>query len=309
MRQLGSSTLAMPDIPQATADSSSFGPTFTFTTGPLPPSQGVVAPGNFLATGTTGLNTLLRGSGFPRSYQMQFSSAVLSGLPVGARITDLRFRLSTNATANFPTNDVRWTSYEVTLAQAANSIGNMTTNFDLNMVSPVLVRSGALSITGNTFTSGATPNTFAPLVVFGTAYIYKGGDLIMLFRHTGSDSTTSAFLDGVSQASSGYGTDFRAFSANSFSATGGAQASITVVEIGFAYSVNQTISRDGTNVVIVGTGGPPGGSYRVISATNITLPASMWSPAASNRFDASGNLRYTNALRKDAPAQFFRIAP
>jgi len=149
LRQIGSSTLAMPDIPPPTLDSAYFGPTFTFTRGPAAQPGVAVAPGNYTATsGTTGLNTLLRNNGFPRTYQMQFSPAALGGLPVGTRITELRFRLITNAVA-FPTNTVTWSDYQVTLAQAAKPISGMSTNFASNMLSPVLVKSGALSIGAN----------------------------------------------------------------------------------------------------------------------------------------------------------------
>jgi hypothetical protein len=63
----------------------------------------VVAPVDYTAvTGNGGLNTLLRNTNAPRTYQMQFTSNALGGLPVGARITALGFRLYTNMTVNFP---------------------------------------------------------------------------------------------------------------------------------------------------------------------------------------------------------------
>ena len=159
LRQIGSPTLAMPDTGPPYPSAVWFGPTFTFTLGPLPPSAAVVAPGTYTATyGTGGLNTLLRNSGAPRTYQMQFSSAALAGLPVGAKITGLQFRLMTNSAA-FPTNTVTWSDYEVTLAQAANSISGMSANFAANMLSPVLVKNGALSISAYSFTTGTSPRS------------------------------------------------------------------------------------------------------------------------------------------------------
>ncbi len=310
LRQIGSPTLAMPDTPPPTLDNAYFGPTFTFTLGPLAPSGAVVAPGSYTTThGTTGVNTLLRNAGAPRTYQMQFSPAALGGLPVGASITELRFRLDTNATITvFPTNTVTWSDYEVTLAQAANPISGMSTNFASNLLSPVLVKSGALSLSPNSFTTSASPNPFGSLVVSDTPYVYQGGDLVMLFRHPGSDSASTAFLDALNSSTPGYGTDFRAFSATSFSATFGIQASVTIAQIVFTYAPRETISRDGTNVVIVGTDGPPGGTYHIMTSTNITLPISQWIPLATNLFDSSGSFRYTNAIDADLPARFLRIA-
>jgi len=307
LRQIGSSTLAMPDIPPPTLDSAYFGPTFTFTRGPAAQPGVVVAPGAYTATsGTTGLNTLLRNNGFPRTYQMQFSPAALGGLPVGTRITELRFRLITNAVA-FPTNTVTWSDYQVTLAQAAKPISGMSTNFASNMLSPVLVKSGALSIGANSFTRSASLNSFGSLVVFDTPYVYRGGDLVMLFRHTGSDSGNTAFLDAVNSSTPGYGTDFRAFSTNSFNATGGSQASVTIAQMVFTYSLGEIIFRDGTNVVIVGTGALPGATGHIMASTNIALPSSQWTPVATKLFDGSGSFRYTNAINADLPARYFRI--
>ncbi len=244
-----------------------------------------------------------------RSHSGLSRRQALGGLPVGASITELRFRLDTNATITvFPTNTVTWSDYEVTLAQAANPISGMSTNFASNLLSPVLVKSGALSLSPNSFTTSASPNPFGSLVVFDTPYVYQGGDLVMLFRHPGSDSASTAFLDALNSSTPGYGTDFRAFSATSFSATFGIQASVTIAQIVFTYAPRETIIRDGTNVVIVGTDGPPGGTYYIMTSTNITLPISQWIPLATNLFDSSGSFRYTNAINADLPARFLHIA-
>jgi len=308
LRQLGSPTLAMPDTGPPYLGAMWFGPTFTFTSGPLPPSGAVVAPGAYATTiGTTGLNTLLRNSGSPRTYQMQFTPAALGGLPVGAQITELRFRLDTSAVAAFPTNTVTWSDYEVTLAQAANSISGMSTNFAANMLSPVLVKSGALSIGAGRFAAGTNPNSFGSLVLFDTPYVYQGGDLVMLFRHPGSDSASAAYLDAVSSSTPGYGTDFRAFSATTFSATGGSPGSVTIAQVIFTYSPRESIFRDGDNLIIVGTNGPPGGTYHLTACTNLAPSITQWVPITANQFDGNGSFRYTNAIQADLPAQLFRI--
>jgi len=307
LRQIGSPTLAMPDTGPPYPSAVWFGPTFTFTLGPLPPSAAVVAPGTYTATnGTGGLNTLLRNSGAPRTYQIQFTPAALGGLPVGASITELRFRLETNNAA-FPTNVVTWSDYEVTLAQAANSISSMSPNFASNMRSPVQVKNGALSISAYSFATGTSPNPFGSLVVFDTPYVYQGGDLVMLFSHTGSDSPNTVFLDAVTSTTPGYGTDFRAFSATTFNAISGSASSVTIAQIVFTYHPLQTIFRDGTNVILVGTNGPPGGSYHIMACTNIALSDTQWTPVATNQFDGNGSFRYTNAVSADLPLRLFRI--
>ena len=307
LRQIGSPTLAMPDTGPPYSGAVWFGPTFTFTLGPLAPTVAVVAPASYTAIyGTGGLNTLLRNSGSPRTYQMQFSAAALAGLPVGAKITELRFRLQTNSIA-FPANTVTWSDYQVTLAQAANPISAMSANFAANMLAPVLVKDGSLSLNPNSFATGTSPNPFGSLVVFDTPYVYQGGDLVMLFSHTGSDSATTAYLDAVTSTTPGYGTDFRALSATTFNAATGVAAYVTIAQIVFTYSPAEAIYLNGTNVVIVGTNGLPGGTNYLMASTNIALPISQWTPVATNQFDSSGSFRYTNPVSANLPTRYFRI--
>jgi hypothetical protein len=269
----------------------------------------VVAPVNYTAvTGNGGLNTLLRNTNAPRTYQMQFTSNALAGLPVGARVTALGFRLYTNNTVNFPAAAVHWSDYEVTLAQAANPISSMSTNFQANLRNPVLVKSGVLSIGANQFTAGGNPNIFGTLLALDRPYVYQGGDLVMHFTHTGSDSLTTALLDAVTNSSPGYGTSFRALSATTFGATGGTAASVTIVELLFTPAITQAIALSGNQLIINGAGGLGGATYRILTATNIALPLVQWTPLVTNQFSASGGFSYTNLIPHNVPAQFFRVA-
>lgn len=272
------------------------------------PAVTVVAPDDYaFVAGNTGLNTLVRSTGLARTYQMQFTPDALGGLPVGARITGLRFRLSANATAGFPSSSVTWLDYEVSLSQAANPITSMSTQFQVNMLNPVLVKYGTLAIGANHFSFGSTPNRFSTLLTLDVPYVYQGGDLVMYFTHIGSDSTENAFLDAASAAAPGYGTAFRAISANAFSASSGTAASATIVEIVFAPPVTQSITRSGNQAIIQGSGGLAGATYRILTSTNVALPAAQWTPIITNRFGPSGDLGYTNVIQASKPAQYFRV--
>jgi hypothetical protein len=274
----------------------------------VPPS--VVAPDDYTTVpGNSGLNTLIRGIGLPRTYQMQFTPDALGGLLAGARITELRFRIYTNAAVSFPVTTVTWSDYEVRLAQAANSITSMSTNFSANLLNPVLVKDGPMSVAANNFSSGAYPNPFGSFVVLDTPYVYQGGDLVMQFTHTGSDSTNTTFLDAATSAAPGYGTSFRAISANSFAATSGIAASVTIVEIvTAASSITQTITRNGNQIIINGTGGQSGANYRLLATTNVELPIGQWTPIVTNQFGASGGFSYTNVTQPNTPGQYFRVS-
>ena len=275
----------------------------------LPGPTTVVAPDDYTTVaGNTSLNTLIRGTNLPRTYQMQFTPDAMGSLPAGARITGLRFRLGINAAVSFPEATVAWSDYEVRLAQAANSITSMSTTFSANLLNPALVKDGTLSIVANNFSYGSNPNPFSTLMTLDTPYVYQGGDLVMQFTHTGSDSTNTTFLDAVSSAAPGYGTSFRAISASTFAATTGAAASVTIVEIVFTPTITQAITRDGNQVIINGAGGLAGASYRILTTTNVELPAAQWTPIATNQFGGSGGFAHTNILQPNMPARYFRVS-
>jgi hypothetical protein len=238
---------------------------------------------------------------------MQFTPDALGGLPVGARITELRVRVSTNTTASFPADTVTWSDYEVTLAQAANPISSMSTVFEANLLNPVLVQNAALSLGANTFSAGSDPNPFGTLVVLDTPYVYQGGDLVMHFTHTGSDFASNPFLDAASSSSPGYGTSFRALSANAFRASSGAAAAVTIVQIVFTPTITQTITRAGNEAIVTGAGGFSGGTYRIVTSTNVELPTVQWTPVITNQFGANGDFSFTNLIQPNLPAQYFRV--
>jgi hypothetical protein len=61
------------------------------------------------------------------------------------------------------------------------------------------------------------------------------------------------------------------------------------------------------NVVISGTGGAPGGTYFVLTSTNLALPVLNWTVALTRTFDANGNFNVTNAVDANAEHQFFLL--
>lgn len=169
-------------------------------------------------TSTSGTNTALSAS--DRTYQMQFGASYLGGISVGDKITGISFRISSDDVySDSPASS--FTNWDLTLAQAANSVSTMSTTFANNMSDPTLVRSGALSFTAGEFQGGAVnPNTnpFGPVIAFSTPYTYQGGDLVVLISHTAGTSTVG-FLDSLNSSSPVYGSGYRALSANDYGAT------------------------------------------------------------------------------------------
>jgi hypothetical protein len=69
------------------------------------------------------------------------------------------------------------------------------------------------------------------------------------------------------------------------------------------------ISLNSTNLVLTATNGVAGGTYYVLTSTNLSQPLSQWLPVATNVLTANGNfsITATNAVNVSAPWQQFFI--
>ena len=61
----------------------------------------------------------------------------------------------------------------------------------------------------------------------------------------------------------------------------------------------------GTNMTVGGSGGIPGWTYYVLTATNLAAP--VWVPVATNQFDVDGTFSFTNTLPPGLAQQFLRL--
>jgi predicted MPP superfamily phosphohydrolase len=62
-----------------------------------------------------------------------------------------------------------------------------------------------------------------------------------------------------------------------------------------------------SNLVLNGTGGPPGGQYCLQHSTNLAPPVGPWTSVATNLFDPAGNFALTNTIAPAVPQRFFRL--
>ena len=160
------------------------------TTSVIPPSMTSTA-GNFG-------NSIPLGNFAAGRYQMMFDSAALSAIPVGSVITGLQLRLRTPDNTNFPSAPLVITRYDVTLAQSNLTPATMSNTFANNMLNPVTVRSGSLSLAANAYTAsatGSTPEAWGPLIPFTTPYIYVGGPLVVDWRVASASESGLHFAD------------------------------------------------------------------------------------------------------------------
>lgn len=60
-------------------------------------------------------------------------------------------------------------------------------------------------------------------------------------------------------------------------------------------------------VTVQGAGGVPGTSYVVLTATNLAVPSTEWTPLTTNHFDLSGGFFWSNAVPAHEPQRFYRL--
>jgi hypothetical protein len=63
----------------------------------------------------------------------------------------------------------------------------------------------------------------------------------------------------------------------------------------------------GTNggFILSGFGGTNGGTYYVLTSSNLVVPLTNWDSIATNQFDSSGNFIFTNAAQTNTPQLFY----
>src|ERR1022692_1237371 len=70
-----------------------------------------------------------------------------------------------------------------------------------------------------------------------------------------------------------------------------------------------TTSLSGTSLVLNGTNGESGGTYYVLTSTNVLLPLSQWARVATNVLGAGGNFTLTasNTFTPGTPQRFYML--
>lgn len=138
----------------------------------------------------TGTQTALMNAA-ARTYQVQVSASQLEEIGIGELITGLALRLDTAAVSQ--SSALAFSDYEITLAKAANPFGSISANFAANMIAPMKVLDAGLTVPADSYPSGGTPNAWGPALSFDSPYAYQGGDLVLLFSHTGNGTATLHF--------------------------------------------------------------------------------------------------------------------
>lgn len=134
-------------------------------------------------------NLIPLGASTGGTYLALYGANQLSAVPPGSLVTAIQLRLRNAETAAWPPTNASFTQYDIRMAASALTPATMSATFASNMISPVLVRSGALSLNANAYTAGAsgtTPEAWGPMISFTTPFVYQGGPLAIEFRNSGT---------------------------------------------------------------------------------------------------------------------------
>ncbi len=67
------------------------------------------------------------------------------------------------------------------------------------------------------------------------------------------------------------------------------------------------VTQAGTNLFMNATNGAPGGTWKLLTSTNVILPVASWNTNSSGVFDGLGNVAVTNGINFTEPQRFYRI--
>jgi hypothetical protein len=67
------------------------------------------------------------------------------------------------------------------------------------------------------------------------------------------------------------------------------------------------VFANGSDLIMKGSGGLPGGWASLLFTTNAALPMTGWTEVASSQCDGDGNFAFTNAISPAARQNFYRL--
>lgn len=231
-----------------------------------------------------------------RTYQMLINANQLTGL-VGQNLSALTFRLGPAAGSNWPAANTTYANFDIYLAPSVPP-SNRSLTFDSNIVgTKVLVRSGPITFTAGSFTTGSNPNAFGTDITFDTPYLYTGGHMLIEMRHSVSDGGSTS-LEATTTTTGGYGTDFSACWQSSYTATTGLQGNFCTVRLThdiagtctYSWSLNTSGTTNGLNTVkaVDGSTAWAGGANATVRKT--TNGGATWVDANPNPGVISGTV-------------------
>ena len=217
------------------------------------------------------------------------------------------------------------------------TLANTQTLAGVGTINGSLVVSAGASLTpaGSNITLGITSGTNSTGTIVASNAITLNGTTVIKLNGSGISDEVQASgagityggtlsLNNISGAPLTAGNNFKIFSATSYT---GSFANITpgTPGAGLAWDTSQlntgflnvvvapsqpvvnSVLLSGGSLIFSGTNGAAGGSYSVLTTTNLATPLANWSSVATNSFDATGAFSVTNAITPGSPQQFYHI--
>jgi hypothetical protein len=170
---------------------------------------------------------------------------------------------------------------------AAFDVSNSTLHFTLNgsaiitnIVVSNLAAGGVSTVTVDSVANVSSPTTF-PLV-----------------SYTGNPPTAGNFTKGALPPG---------FTANLVNNTAEKRIDLVVATNSTVTPRITGLSLWGTNVIVGGSNGFPGGFYYVLVSTNVATPLNLWLPVSTNPFDLNGGFFFTNPMNPGSPQLFYQL--
>jgi hypothetical protein len=208
--------------------------------------------------------------------------------------------------------------------QTLAGIGGITGSL---VVSPGAI----LSPSGSNTTIGITTGANSTGTIAASGSVALNGTTVLKLNGSGVNDEVQAgagityggtlSLDNISGAALAAGNSFQIFSAASYAgsfssitpATPGSglvwntsQLNIGVLNVAAAPGIT-SVKESAGNLIFSGSNGKPGGTFHVLTTTNLTTPLTNWVVLSTNSFNANGTFNVTNAVNPGTHQQFYVI--
>jgi len=140
-----------------------------------------------------------------------------------------------------------------------------------------------------------------PVTVATNDFMSLDESLLTAPRQTNGDLPYIAFAQLVGTS------DLRDAGTNTGFAYAASAPDLGAFEYGIKPPPPLALSRAGSELILASSGGPAGGTNYLVATTNLALPPAQWLRVATNKFDLSGGVAFTNAIAPGLPREFYRV--
>jgi fibronectin-binding autotransporter adhesin len=181
-----------------------------------------------------------------------------------------------------------------TLSPGANGLGILAVNGTVTLRGTTFMELNRALGTNDLLLVGSTLSYGGTLVLTNLSGVLAPDDTLKLFS---AQSYTGAFTNFV-PATPGPGLTWDA----SLLATNG------TLKVAVApRPVLSGIALIGTNLVLTAANGVPGEKFYLLQSTNLSLPATNWTPVLTNTFGLDGQVAVTNPVNASATGVFYLL--